>query len=216
MMDMGVPGHAHQDEHMPRKLTVTGSWHTSFCDEFEGWPDDDEKNIDADGFMVFEDNWYWDGMNTYLEKGGLLDISSETNPLLYLMYTTNQIADFFASDDIDGNSELWNDSSVQSANLFLQSVFNDLESQGYTSLHPTRVHHEMTFDDCAQIRNEVFPFTLQSVATFLEYIAQEFNLASNYVPAPLRDVQGHLVLANGNADITNAVIKKINPDNALF
>ncbi|MCF7857799.1 MAG: T9SS type A sorting domain-containing protein [Candidatus Cloacimonetes bacterium] len=194
MMDMGVPAHTHEDQHAPEP-------HCSDGDQYEG-------NLDEDfGFMINPENWYWESLNTYLTKGGLLDISSETDPLLYLIYITNQIGDFFASDDVDGNSNLWDDPSVLNANSFLQSKFTELESQGYTEEHPIRNHHEMQlWSECPAIRNNVFPLAMRTVATFLEYIAQEINLTANFLPAPFCFVQGSVSLNGGGGDIEEVSI----------
>ena len=211
MMDMSVPAHAHEDQHAPVPLCSDG-------DQYEGSLDEDF------GFMIDPENWYWESLNTYLTKGGLLDISGETDPLLYLMYITNQVADFFASDDVDGNSNLWNDPSVLNANSFLQSKFTELESQGYTEDHPIRTHHEMQlWGECPAIRNNVFPLAMRTVATFLEYIAQEINLTANFLPPPFCFVQGSVSLNGGGGDIEEVSILfepqdlgpiiELNPDN---
>ncbi|KQC07937.1 MAG: hypothetical protein APR54_00020 [Candidatus Cloacimonas sp. SDB] len=196
IMDMSVPAHAHQDQHAPKPNNSDG-------DQYEG------STEDGFGYMCDPDFWYWDGNNTYIHKGGLLDISNESDPLLHLMYLTNQVADFFASDDVDGDSDLWYDAEVQNANTILNALYLDLIQQGYTLDHPTRQEHEMTYNEAAQIRDVVFPFAMRAVATFLEFIAQEINLTENWIQ---REVHGHVSLNNGSGDITAVEIKFSGPD----
>jgi len=94
LQDMGVPAHAHLDRHVEE---FPGS--LLFGDDcYEDW-------MGEQGY----DNWsYQDALN----GGGLVhipwnkipaDVSEDIFPLYYLMYTTNQYADYFASDGEDGN-----------------------------------------------------------------------------------------------------------------
>ncbi|MDH5174811.1 MAG: hypothetical protein OEW43_06090, partial [Elusimicrobiota bacterium] len=96
LADMGVPAHVHVDPHVeefPASLL--------FGDDcYEDW-------MKKEGY----DNWsYRDALNA----GGLIhipwdkkpaDVSEDIFPLYYLMYTANQYADYFASDDGNGNSD---------------------------------------------------------------------------------------------------------------
>jgi len=88
IQDMTVPAHAHQD------------MHALDDDCYEDW--------------MNEEGWYkWDYQDA-IDAGGLInipwkdrpsDISEEIFPLYYLMYTANQTADYFASDDVDGDTD---------------------------------------------------------------------------------------------------------------
>jgi len=176
LADMSVPAHAHNDEHAPRKLWLLDSWHTEYCDEYEGWHADSDKDISAGGFMVFEDNWYWNYLNILAQKGGYIDISMEDDPLYFAMYTVNQIADFFASDDVDGDSDL-----PQGSNQIIDAIYAELEAQ-YPPDHPVRNAHEMNDDECALIRDTVFPFVIRATAGLLEWFAQENNLTQYNIP----------------------------------
>lgn len=194
MMDMGVPAHAHQDVHYTYPDTTKG-------DTYEGWSSDG-----GGGFMFFQKNWYWNSINTYFENKGLFDLSNESDPLLNLMYVTNKVAAFFASDKTNGNTELWDDISVSNANSYLQSLYSDLEDQGIDENHPTRLAGTKTFSECAIIRDNVFPTSMRSVASFLEYIIQEIDLSGNYYSRPTVEVSGFVNLDNGTGNITDVEI----------
>ena len=150
LADMAVPAHVHCDPH------PGGDANDS--DSYEDW-------------MENEDNWHWNFYNTYNEKGGLIDVSSETEPLFYLMYTVNQITDFFASDDVDGDNNL-----PQGSNSILDAMYTELEAQ-FPPDHPIRNAHEMTDAQCAQIRDVVLPFVIRATAGLLDWFAQEHNLS---------------------------------------
>ena len=168
LADMAVPAHSHNDEHASIKYTVLGDWHTHTCDKFEGWLSHGEG-----GFMAFSDNWYWNYLNILAQKGGYIDISMEDDPLYFAMYTVNQVTDFFASDDVDGDNNL-----PQGSNSILDAMYAELEAQ-YPSDHPVRNAHEMTDTECAQIRDVVFPFIIRMTAGVLKLFAEENNLTQN-------------------------------------
>jgi len=84
IQDMSLPAHAHEDLH-PDELLPGGD------DCYEDWM----KGEGIRERWTFQDAQY---------AGGLITIPSGVNPLYYLMYTTNQYADYFASDDEDGDT----------------------------------------------------------------------------------------------------------------
>ncbi len=163
--DMSVPAHAHNDDHGPIKYTITGDWHTHTCDKYEGWLTHGEG-----GFMAFTENWYWNYINILAQKGGYIDISQENDPLYFAMYTVNQIADFFASDDVDGDNIL-----TQGSNAILDAMYAELEFE-FPPDHPVRNAHEMTDIESSQIRDVVFPFVIRMTAGFLKWFAEVNNL----------------------------------------
>ncbi len=84
LQDMSVPAHAHEDFH-PGELIPGGD------DCYEDWMDTNENYK------------RWDA-NDAKAAGGLINIPAcMDDGLYYLMYTTNQYADYFASDDYDGD-----------------------------------------------------------------------------------------------------------------
>lgn len=77
--DMAVPAHAHDDEHF-----VTGD------DSYEDW---------------MEDHGALDSGDRSVIAAGPIEIPvDQPDKLYWLMHTTNQVADFFASDDRDGDA----------------------------------------------------------------------------------------------------------------
>lgn len=74
--DMSLPAHAHEDFHWPED------------DSYEDWMAENHKKWNSN-----------DAMNA----GGIINIPDSIDPLYYLMYTTNQRADYFASDDYNGD-----------------------------------------------------------------------------------------------------------------
>lgn len=99
--DMGVPAHVHNDEH-------------PIWDGYE------------DGYM---DNVMASNYDEYLayQQGGLIDVHSKYDPLRYLFYTTNQVTDFFASDDETGD-ENYSASYGSDTYTELQSIISILHS----------------------------------------------------------------------------------------
>ena len=101
LADMGVPAHAHVDPHVDPRNVKEFAGSLLFGDDcYEDW-------MGEQGY----DNWSYPDA---LGAGGLIhipwekkpaDISEDIFPLYYLMYITNQYADYFASDDEDGNSD---------------------------------------------------------------------------------------------------------------
>ncbi|MCB0746858.1 MAG: T9SS type A sorting domain-containing protein [Ignavibacteriae bacterium] len=99
--DMGVPAHAHNDAHPSSDL---------YEDDY----------MDSGTAINFNE---YDAINV----GGLIDVRSKYDPLRYLFYTTNQVADYFASDDVGGNST-YSSSYVSDTYSELQNINSQLTS----------------------------------------------------------------------------------------
>ena len=84
LADMSVPAHVHNDEHAPI-ISGLDSYEEAFADNFHDW----------DVFFNYT--------NMAAQKGGPIYVNSASNPLKYLFYTTNQITDYFPSDDKGGD-----------------------------------------------------------------------------------------------------------------
>jgi hypothetical protein len=91
LQDMTVPAHAHKDFHHP----VDSESFALAGDSFELWV----------GELALRGGIEWDASDAQ-EAGGLLSIPSAVCPVWYLMYVANQTADYFASDEVDGDSEV--------------------------------------------------------------------------------------------------------------
>jgi hypothetical protein len=88
--DMGVPAHVHIDFHPPFDDDCFEDW-VATDDNYKRWTASDAM---AAGGLVNIPSGDFDG-------NGHIDLY---DALYYLMYTTNQYADYFASDDFDGNT----------------------------------------------------------------------------------------------------------------
>ncbi|HLP82102.1 MAG TPA: hypothetical protein VK141_08990, partial [Nitrosomonas sp.] len=88
LFDMSVPAHVHSNEH------------ADYVEVFE-----DLMKVEGSYPALAK---YWNANNVYTDKGGFINpYVNNDDPLHYLMYTTNQIADHFASHDVDGNNLMY-------------------------------------------------------------------------------------------------------------
>jgi hypothetical protein len=146
--DSGVPAHAHNDAHV-------------VSDYFE--------NI----YMPqhFEEYTWEDAA----AQGGLIDINNKSYPLRYAIYTTNQIADRFRSDDVCGDlafpypSQYVQDNYESILNPVYQSVQNIGVCEGPQSIMQT-------------VAEKSFVYSIRSVAGFLWYVYNQFNIQREYPP----------------------------------
>jgi len=171
LADMGVPAHAHLDLHVdPRNiLEFAGSLFTG-DDCYEDW-------MGEQGY----DNWSYPDA---LIAGGLIhipwdkrpaDVPEDIFPLYYLMYTTNQYADYFASDDYYGDGSdrhLWVDYSGWPGS---PREARDLDPNP-TRLFPpwdTKGNNDWGDDDddgdLTRIGNKAYVYTMRAVATLYKF-----------------------------------------------
>lgn len=161
IQDMSVPAHVHNDDH---SMDINAN--TSNCDSYEG-------NDDLDyGFLADLDNYYWTAENVLSQKGGLIDLSLESDPITYSMYTLNQLADFFASDDEDGNIDL----PLGTNSIILN--YYDQWSNLYPQNHLVRINGEKSVANCTIIRDELLPLAIRMTAGYLKKFAEQTNLSS--------------------------------------
>src|ERR1051325_4853393 len=107
--DSGVPAHAHNDSH------VTYDWFEQYMDYFAH---------------------YWEyNYNTAINQANslnqphIIEIDNKADPIRFALYTTNQVADRFKSDGVNG------DYSYQSTytNNIGTDTYSDILSQMYRS-----------------------------------------------------------------------------------
>lgn len=146
--DSGVPAHAHNDVHV-------------ISDYFESI------------YMPQHFQEYtWEDAAA---QGGLIDINYKSYPLRYALYTTNQIADRFRSDDVCGDinitypSQYVSDYYEQILNPVYQSVQNIGICEGPESIMPV-------------VAEKSFIYTIRSVAGFLWYVYNQFDIQRGYLP----------------------------------
>ncbi len=148
--DSGVPAHAHNDLHL-------------FGDYFES-------------DFIPQNYGYYTWSSAY-QQGGLVNINYKANPLRYIIYTTNQIADRFSSDDFGGDDNLIYPPQYQSEN-YLEHIS---PAYNYAALHnisfttPPPGHAPVA-------AHTAFNYTIRAVAGFLWYVYTKFEIATDTPP----------------------------------
>ena len=146
--DSGVPAHAHNDAHV-------------ISDYFES--------------IYIPQHFQEYTWEDAAAQGGLIDINLKSYPLRFAIYTTNQIADRFRSDDVCGDvnfpypSQYSNDHYENILEPVYQSVENTGICEGPESIMQT-------------VADRSFVYTIRSVAGFLWYVYKQFNIQRGYPP----------------------------------
>lgn len=148
--DSGIPAHAHNDIHL-------------FGDYFE-----------TDYIPQVFQSYTWENA---LQQGGLININSKAYPLRYALYTTNQIADRFSSDDFDGDANLvyheqYNGEGYSSG---IAPYYQTINSSGIHVSTPPIFHAHIA-------ANTLFVYTIRSVAGFLWYVYNKFGITTDTPP----------------------------------
>jgi hypothetical protein len=98
--DMSVPAHAHNDPH-PCWVHIVhplGTVHVENGDKYELWTGGAGTGSDYNcNNPIYHIYGYDYGQSQASLQGGFLNVSTKANPLRYLFYSTNQIADHFGS-----------------------------------------------------------------------------------------------------------------------
>lgn len=148
--DMGVPAHAHNDPH----------------------PVSDYYEDDYMPAHFQEFTW-----NDALNQGGSININNKLYPLRFSLYTTNQIADRFRSDDACGDQTFPYPSQYISENY--ESVLNPV----YQSIEHLNIG---VCDGPQSIANTVaqntFVYSIRSTAGFLWYVYNQFGIQTQLPP----------------------------------
>jgi hypothetical protein len=138
LQDMSVPAHAHNDQHDP------------IC----GGTDTYEPAV-----ANIVNTWNY---TNALNAGGFINVCNVTNPLKYLFYTTNQIADHFPSNDFGGdNSSGVNESFSNYPEL--QSIISSLGPP------PTTINVN-------QIANTTLVYAIRATAGLFYWFANEASI----------------------------------------
>lgn len=186
LMDQSVPAHAHGDTHVCE-------WFWNDCDSYEDW---------------MENNYtYWDHNltpimgNRNLGPDGIIDVSCSSNPLRYLFYMTNQVADRFDSDDISGDLNYVSNSNEGNYNTYLGPIYDQL-----TNYVPPIVP---VTDHLKKIGDFSFCFSIKAVASLMYWFAyytyqfpqnpppQNIFLSSNLINNKLyRNQTANIIISN--------------------
>ncbi|MFH1541174.1 MAG: Ig-like domain repeat protein, partial [Elusimicrobiota bacterium] len=184
MQDMGVPAHAHRDSH-PQDIELLGVIIVELDDCFEDWMKDNHTNwgyqhaIDAGGLI----NIPWESRPS--------DISEEIFPLYYLMYTTNQYADHFASDNSDGDNydrRGWVDSSSWGSPTTSGGLENNDWRWWSEFLGIAEDDDDNDDGDLGRIANRAFVYSIRATATLYKVFWE-----TTHPPTP----QCKIILPNG-------------------
>lgn len=165
--DMGVPAHAHNDIHPPFW------WNNEPADVFE------EEMARTYAAWSHEDA---------IAQGGLLDFRGAVTPgsdervLRYLLYTTNQVADRFPSNDGDGDAVY--DASWAGDDYSVLRIID-----GITTPPGARNQFHREAGDAA------FVFSIRSIAGLLDWFAQETGILARVTVDA--DFPGATVLVDG-------------------
>ncbi len=148
--DSGIPAHAHNDSHL-------------FGDYFE-----------TTYIPQVYSNYTW---SDALLQGGLVNINLKTYPLRYAIYTTNQLADRFSSDDYDGDENVAYPSYYSGENYEQQisPLYQQIASYGISNSTPPQAHAQVA-------ARTAFVYTIRSVAGFLWYVYNKFGITSDTPP----------------------------------
>lgn len=169
LADMSVPAHVHEDSHKTDLYEDWMEFPTAYLTAFE-----------LDGLVA---------------QGPIQIPEGVSDPLYYLFYTTNQVADMFPSDDEDGdatsNGDLNDPYSENGAN-WMTDVY--LNNRGFTNSTPQRqitsprTQDELgSFDDLMTIRNYCYSYGIRAVAALYKL----FEVASqsrNYLTVIIDEV----------------------------
>lgn len=157
--DAGVPAHAHGDTH------VGGDWYETY-------------------YIAEPNNHYLDyNMNTAIaqaqqfNQNPIIEIDGKADPIRFALYTTNQVADRFPSNDADGDLDFQNsytnNQGTDNYQTILQPIYNSITAS-----------HVRPYDATLLpiIGNNAFNYTIRSVAGFLWYIYHQFNIPQGAPP----------------------------------
>lgn len=173
--DMSVPAHVHQDEHG----TISDNYEENMTSEdtrlikFPPIFNDDDNDGQNDRVT------YWTAEKIFEEKGGF--INPYCNPLgmfpiEYLMYTTAQISDHFASNRLDGNDSFTDIGEIKSRINDDYNGNNTVSDPG-----PTTTSDYLTVGtdlsllgkNIDAIRDATFPYVIRATAGLLYWFLTE-------------------------------------------
>lgn len=146
LADMSVPAHVHEDVHGPEPFED---------DCYEDW-------------MTLAHAQLSDIEKAELVLQGPVVVPEGTDPLFYLFYTVNQVADFFASDALDGDpDDKWCG--------WMHDVYTELGMYSLTSplttddLSDNDDGDDDDDGDLSVVRNYSYKFGIRATATLLKY-----------------------------------------------
>lgn len=157
LQDMSVPAHAHGDAHPDlSSLLYIPCFGYYFCEQADQY-----ENALTQEFV--QNTWDWvDALNA---GGLLLNNDYATNPIKYLFYTANQVADFFPS-SFDGWPWIQypgNNSTPKGSNSTIEEIYSSFNYQCPSNI------------DVYQIGNINYVLSIRTTATLLYWFAYEMD-----------------------------------------
>lgn len=196
LMDITVPTHAHNDAHVPT-FSWTGIWPDGMMaydlDNYEGWGN--IFSISPGGYLsnnTYDLDGVWEWGNVVASYGlELIEMPSyyTSNSYLFdLFYTVNQISQFFASEDVPGNTDLGGQNTTQYQ--YLNSTINRLI--GLTQSDPD--YYDLTQTSGVdqglnegnqlrrfnKMRDELIPLAIRGTASLVAW----WNLRYGHIDVP--------------------------------
>ena len=150
--DMSVPAHANIDPH--------GNDDALIQDYYENY---------------FGDAFYWNAENTFSQVGGFINPYQSSNPLHFLMYTTNQMANHFATQG--PHYKPCNDNFYGNPLSEETSYLNSLNISGFGA--PTSINGPFELDQKLNVRDHMLPQAIRATAGLLYWFAVESGLITN-------------------------------------
>jgi len=161
LADMSVPSHAHEDPH-------------PYADAYEDWFTTQHTALSSSE---------WDS----LQEMGPVEIPDGFPKLDWLFYTTNQVGDFYASDDSDGDSD---DPEGWAADFI-----SALESNPASNVAECRSEDGFELGDCdlEVVRSNSYLYAIRAVAALYKLFAEESKQQAELtvVIDSVQQLQGH-------------------------
>jgi len=179
LQDMSVPAHAHNTSH-------AGIY---------GMYSDFLESNEMEYHTSFQ-NWNADQVS--IQYGDLLNPYQHSDPLYYLMYFLNQIADFYPDGVHSGDSQY--DLEIPGLEAVISSLTNNLEPD------------DLNDENCLDMYNILIPYAVKVTAGLLYWFAVESDQIEQIPPPCL--ISGNVILDDSeNCDEITVTFDKLNsPD----
>ncbi len=149
LQDMSVPAHANIDPHGDNPGLINDYYESYFGYDF-----------------------YWNAQNVYSQFGGYIDPLQYQDPLHFLMYTTNQMANHFATQGPHKkyNNDYFGGDGTSAEIAYLNSL--NVSQFGL----PTSDNGPWNYDAKINVRNKMLPQAIRATAGLLYWFATEVGL----------------------------------------
>ncbi len=162
LQDMSIPAHANIDPHGTDLGKLPWQDDALIPDYYEEY---------------FGYDYYWNYQNTFSQVGGYINPYQSSNPLHFLMYTTNQMSNHFATQGPHYNppNDYFSGNPLPEEISYLNSL--NVSSFG----NPTSINGPFDQASIDNVRSHLFPQAIRATAGLLYWFAKEADL----LPIPL-------------------------------